>query len=206
MNDINEEKQQRVGVFVARFQPLHKAHMYVIEKALKECDKVVIVLGSSNKQDMLRNPFSFELRKELLAKCLQNSKDLDRIEVFELPDWSQENIQEDNAVWGHYLYYNVVSRIKQKHFSIYYSDSPDIIKSWFDDEVAKYVDFRLLDRSKVFEGLSATKIRNAMLNFTPEDQKYLKQFLPAPVFDKIEELRKIWINVHESPKSDFSMQ
>ena len=26
----------KIGVFIARFQPLHKAHIYVIEKALKE--------------------------------------------------------------------------------------------------------------------------------------------------------------------------
>ena len=30
------QKPLKVGVFIARFQPLHKAHIYVIEKALKE--------------------------------------------------------------------------------------------------------------------------------------------------------------------------
>lgn len=30
---INSQRTQIIGVFIARFQPLHKAHMYVIEKA-----------------------------------------------------------------------------------------------------------------------------------------------------------------------------
>ena len=32
----NTQKPQKIGVFIARFQPLHKAHLYVIEKALKK--------------------------------------------------------------------------------------------------------------------------------------------------------------------------
>lgn len=206
MESAKESESKKVGVFLARFQPLHKAHLYCIEKALKECEKVVIVLGSSNKKDMLRNPFSFELRKEMLAASLENSADMDRIQIFELPDWSQESITEDNKVWGHYLYYNVVGHIHQKQFSIYYSDAPEIIKSWFDEEVSPYIDYRLMDRSSVFEGLSATKIRKAMLNYTPEDREYLKKFLPEPVFARIKELREIWLKVNESPVSDFSMQ
>ena len=204
MEKIN--KTQQVGVFLARFQPLHKAHLYVIEKALKENDKVVIMLGSSNKRDMLRNPFDFELRKEMLAQSLQNSEDLKRIEVYELPDWSKEDMKEDDTVWGHYFYYNVVSRINQKHFSLYYSDEPEIMRAWFDDEVAKYVHFQFLDRSKVFEGLSSTKIRNAMLNNSPEDRAYLKKFLPEAVYNELPFLRKIWLEVYNNPASDFSMQ
>ena len=40
MNSL--QNPAKIGVFIARFQPLHKAHMFVIEKALKECDKLVI--------------------------------------------------------------------------------------------------------------------------------------------------------------------
>ena len=202
----NKNETQNIGVFLARFQPLHKAHLYVIEKALKECDKVVVVLGSSNKKDMIRNPFDFELRKQMLAASLENIEDMNRIEIFELPDWSQETIFEDDIVWGHYLYYNVVSRIKQKQFTIYYSDEPEIMKAWFDDEVGKYISFCFLNRSSVFEGLSSTKIRNALLKFSNEDKVYLKKFLPEPVFSQIDKLRDIWLKVYENPTEDFSMQ
>ena len=200
------EKSQKIGVFIARFQPLHKAHMYVIEKALKECDKVVIMLGSSNKENMPRNPFNFRLRKELLSESLGNEHDMTKIQIYQFPDWSEENRITDDIVWGHYLYYNIVSRINQKNFTLYYSDNPEIVTRWFDDEVKKYISFSFLNRQKVFEGLSSTKIREAMLRFNKEDKKYLYNFLPEAVFDRIEELRDILIKVHKNPRKDFTMK
>ena len=202
----NAQKPVKIGVFIARFQPLHKAHMYVIEKALKECDKVVIMLGSSNKENMPRNPFNFRLRKELLSESLSNEHDMTKIQIYQFPDWSEENLDNDNSVWGHYLYYNIVSRINQKHFTLYYSDSPTVAKSWFDDEVNKYISFCFLDRQKVFDGLSSTKIREALLNFTDKDKKYLYKFLPEAVFERVEELREIILKVHKNPKNDFTMK
>ena len=187
--DSITQKPIKIGVFIARFQPLHKAHMYVIEKALKECDKVVIMLGSSNKENMPRNPFNFRLRKELLSESLSNVHDMTKIQIYQFPDWSQENKVNDDIVWGHYLYYNIVSRINQKNFTLYYSDNPDIVKNWFDDEVKDYISFCFLDRKKVFEGLSSTKSRQALLDCTPEAKKYLYKVLPEAVFERCEELR-----------------
>lgn len=202
----NSQNPTKIGVFIARFQPLHKAHMFVIEKALKECDKLVIMLGSSNKQDMPRNPFNFRLRKELVSESLSNVHDMTKIQIYQLPDWSTENEVTDDSVWGHYLYYNIVSRINQKNFTLYYSDKPDIVKNWFDDEVKEYISFCFLDRNKVFEGLSSTKIRQALLDFTPEAKKYLYHVLPEAVFERVEELRDIIVKVHSNPKNDFTMK
>lgn len=201
-----ESKTLEIGVFIARFQPLHKAHLYVIEKALKDCDKVVIMLGSSNKENMPRNPFNFRLRKELLSESLSNEHDMTRIQIYQFPDWSEENLMTDDSVWGHYLYYNIVSRINQKHFILYYSDDPEIVKNWFDDEVKKYISFCFLDRKQVFDGLSSTKIREALLNFTAKDKKYLYKFLPEPVFNRVEELRDIIVKVYKNPNKDFTMK
>lgn len=197
---------KKIGVFIARFQPLHKAHVYVIEKALKECDKVVIMLGSSNKENMPRNPFNFRLRKELLSESLSNNHDMTKIQIYQFPDWSEENLVTDDHVWGHYLYYNIVSRINQKNFTLYYSDNPDIVRNWFDDEVSRYISFCFLNRQKVFDGLSSTKIRGALLNFTEKDKKYLYKFLPEAVFERVEELRDIIVKVHKNPKKDFTMK
>jgi len=72
----------KFGVFLARMQPLHVAHTYLIKQALFECEKVVIVLGSSNKKDMIRNPFTIDFRMKLLKNALIEegfSEELDRI-------------------------------------------------------------------------------------------------------------------------------
>lgn len=60
----------KCGVFLARMQPVHNAHLWLVNKALEENDKVLIVLGSENKVDMLRNPYDINLRKQMLRECL----------------------------------------------------------------------------------------------------------------------------------------
>ena len=59
----------------------------------------------------------------------------------------------------------MVSRIGQKHFSIYYSDDPSILDSWFKGiEIEPYVHYRTFERTAMFDGLSATKIRKAFVD------------------------------------------
>lgn len=60
----------KCGVFLARMQPVHNAHLWLVNKSLEENDKVLIVLGSENKVDMLRNPYDINLRKQMLRECL----------------------------------------------------------------------------------------------------------------------------------------
>lgn len=199
-------KPKKIGVFLARFQPIHNAHLYVIETALKECDHVAIMLGSSNKNNMPRNPFDFNLRYNLLMECLKDNKYLDKVTIYELPDWSQEDTTEDDLIWGRYLYYNIVSRIGQKSFTMYYSDEPELIKAWFDDNIQQNVSYKFLKRKDVFDGLSSTKIREALLSFTDKDQDYLKTHLPPAVYRRVNELRGICVDVYNNPKTDFTMK
>lgn len=195
----------KYGVFLARMQPLHKAHTFLVEQALSECENVVIMLGSSNKKDMIRNPFTLEFRKEMLFDAmveLNSNIDINRITIFELPDWSYENDENDTQRWGHYLYYNIVSRIQYKYFNIYYSDDSSIIKSWFDEEIAKFINLRLYDRTKILEGLSATKIRQSIIDLNIE---YLNQFMHKSTINKLDIIRPYYLNVLSNPQSDFSM-
>jgi len=53
-------------VFIGRFQPFHYGHARVIEKALEQSDKVIILVGSSDAARSWRNPFTFEERKQVI--------------------------------------------------------------------------------------------------------------------------------------------
>lgn len=138
-NRIEESQVKTVGVFLARMQPVHKAHLFMVTKACEECDEVCVILGSENKKDTLRNPFTIEKRREMLLESLPEEY-RSKISVYEIPDWSMETKTEDDKVWGRYFYYNVVSRIGQKHFKLYYSDGIDNLNSWFDSEVKPYIE------------------------------------------------------------------
>ena len=192
----------KYGVFLARMQPVHNAHLLMVNKALKECDKVLIVLGSENKVDMLRNPFDITLREQLLRESL-SKKDNERIMIMTLPDWSMESDVDNAKIWGRYLYYNIVSRIGQKRFELYYSDDQENLNLWFDDtEVKEYITYKLFNRNNMFDALSATKIRQA---FISGDKEYVKKYCPPSVYARFTYLASYYKNINKCPKEDFSM-
>ena len=46
----------KVGVILARFQPIHNGHLELIKKALDENEKVLILIGSSRQKNWSRTP------------------------------------------------------------------------------------------------------------------------------------------------------
>lgn len=193
----------RYGVFLARMQPVHNAHLYMVRKALSEQERVLVVLGSENKVDMLRNPYHIDLRVEMLRECFTPEENK-RLTVITLPDWSTESDHEEAKIWGRYFYYNVVSRIGQKRFSIYYSDDISILDEWFTDtEVKQFISYRHFQRDNLFDGLSATKIRQA---FIEGDIDYVTQYCPPSVTRRFAELSAAYKDVVQDPVADFSME
>ncbi len=88
----------RTGLVIGRFQPFHNGHKFLIEKALKLCDKIYIGIGSSNKSDD-KNPYSASERLSHIKKFLKNEKIEDRvIKILKLND------NPDDDVWFENLY------------------------------------------------------------------------------------------------------
>jgi bifunctional NMN adenylyltransferase/nudix hydrolase len=56
-------KQFDAMVFIGRFQPLHNAHVFTINRALELAEKVIVVIGSCDRPRNLKNPFTKEERK-----------------------------------------------------------------------------------------------------------------------------------------------
>lgn len=82
----------RKGFVLGRFQPFHKGHQYLIEKALEQCDRVIVGVGSANKQDE-KNPFSFEERKKQIAEALKKQDYFPRItSVISLDDNPNDDV------------------------------------------------------------------------------------------------------------------
>lgn len=197
---------KKVGVFLSRMQPIHIGHLGIIEKALAENEKVIILIGSKNKAETIRNPLDISLRKEILEETLiesfgENYKN--KIIISTLPDWSMETDVNSNLEWGRYLYYNIVSLGEQKRFTIYFSDNKDIIENWFEDMLRERITIRLFERKNMFEAVSATKIREAFLN---NDIEYIEKSCPKAVINRFEEIKKIIEKVYKEPKNDYIME
>ena len=196
---------EKIGVFLSRMQPLHIGHLGIIEKAISENDKVIIIIGSKNKFGTIRNPLDISLRREILQDSLfeKFGQDFeDKFIISELADWSMETDIKQNLEWGRYLYYNIVSICEKKTFSIYFSDEREIIEGWFEDYLKTRIDFKLFERNKLFEAVSSTKIRQAFLE---NDKDYIEKSCPKAVLRRYDEIKRIIINVNSNPQNDFSM-
>lgn len=79
-------KKYDVGIVIGRFQPFHKGHAYLIHRALKFCDKLIIGIGSSNVVNK-DNPFFYEERLEMVRKFIEEEKSQGKItKVIPIPD------------------------------------------------------------------------------------------------------------------------
>ncbi|MFH1127570.1 MAG: nicotinamide-nucleotide adenylyltransferase [archaeon] len=61
------------ALFIGRFQPLHIGHMKDIKDILKECDKVIIAIGSAQYSITPQNPFTHSQRKEMIRLALNDA-------------------------------------------------------------------------------------------------------------------------------------
>lgn len=72
-------------VFIGRFQPFHLGHQSVIRSALKQANRVIILVGSSRQPRSLRNPWTFAERKQCI-KAAFTQHDQQRISIAPLLD------------------------------------------------------------------------------------------------------------------------
>lgn len=61
---------EEFAVVIGRFQPPHRGHIYLLKEARKLCQKVIVVVGSTNQARDTRNPWTFEERSQMLAHAL----------------------------------------------------------------------------------------------------------------------------------------
>lgn len=178
------------GVILARFQPIHNGHLALIEKACKENDKVLVLIGSVDKMNK-RNPIPWTIRKELVEKAIKERGLSEKVLIKTLEDLSDES--HNDHEWGFYLYSKIVSAIHEPEFSIYYSDGFEIITSWFPGFILRNnVSLCLLARNATESGISATNIRNMLL----KDDNNVKGWVPKCVYEK-RDLIKAFLKVFE---------
>jgi len=72
---------QRVALLIGRFNPLHRAHCWLIERMIQDNDVVLIGVGSAQESNTQRNPYSVNVRIAMLRNVFG-----DRIKVFPIRD------------------------------------------------------------------------------------------------------------------------
>ena len=175
------------GVILFRAQPFHNGHLNMVTKAYQDCSKyngdLYIFVGSADKSGTKRNPLPIDYRIMLIEGALReeyNMQDLAHIHVIPLDDMTDE--ADNSHEWGRYLFMKMLYYTKDPDMTIYYSDKPEIMLSWFDAQDRWCLRFKFLDR---YEGISATLVRKLILDEAPMDK-----FVPDFVKVHIDEIRK----------------
>ncbi len=149
------------GLYWGRFNPPHNGHLRVIEHLLeRECDELVVAIGSSLSSHEPRNPFTGGERQEMLEAMLKEAGLEKKTIVVKVPD-----------VVGSYVATaeNVVRR--SPRFDVVFTNRP-VIKDVFGILGKKTKTFPDFGRGKY----SSTNVRKAMLS-----NKGWRQLVPAAV-------------------------
>lgn len=138
------------GLLVGRFQMLHLGHQRMIDRAAECCRQVGILIGSSDESGTFRNPFSYELRKELLEKVYGS-----RISVSPLPDIHVGNV----PAWGEYVL-DTAEQAFGVRPDLFISGREERREHWFSGPGGRYLNELLIP--KTLE-ISASDCRDALL-------------------------------------------
>ena len=73
------------GLLIGRFQPFHLGHLEAVNFALNKVENLWIGIGSSNKYNEKKNPFSADERRKMITLSVGDSI-ITRIKIFDIPD------------------------------------------------------------------------------------------------------------------------
>ncbi len=133
------------GLLIGRFQPFHLGHLDAVLFGLARTENLFICIGSSNKSNERKNPFSAEERREMITLSIEPSI-TDRIKIFDIPD-----------VGDHEKWTFEIDKIVPKYDVVFTND--EFTKTLFEKRKISVISVVLKDREK----FSGTNIRNLII-------------------------------------------
>mgnify|MGYP003980497187 FL=1 len=130
------------GLLIGRFQPFHLGHLDAVLFGLARTENLFICIGSSNKSNERKNPFSAEERREMILTSIEPSI-TDRIKIFDVPD-----------VGDHEKWTFEIDKTVPKYDIVFTND--EFTRTLFEKREISVISVILKDREK----FSGTNIRN----------------------------------------------
>ena len=153
------------GLLVGRFQPFHLGHLDAVLFGLSRTENLFIGVGSSNKFNEKKNPFSAEERKEMIISSIESSM-LGRVKIFEIPD-----------VDNHEKWTFEIDQIVPKYDVVFTND--EFTKTLFEKRKIDVIPVVLKDREK----FSGTNIRELIA-----DDKNWQDLVPRGTRNVLEKI------------------
>ena len=130
------------GLLIGRFQPFHLGHLDAVLFGLSRVENLFICIGSSNKSNERKNPFSAKERREMIVTSIEPSI-ADRIKIFDVPD-----------VGDHEKWTFEIDKTVPKYDIVFTND--EFTRTLFEKREISVISVILKDREK----FSGTNIRN----------------------------------------------
>ena len=133
------------GLLIGRFQPFHLGHLEAIRFGLSQVENLWIGIGSSNKGNEKRNPFTADEREEMISSSLDSAIS-NRVKVYYIPDI------DDHEKWT-----RLVDSTVPKYDVVFSND--DFTQTLFQKRGIRVIAVPLKEREK----LSATTVRTRIV-------------------------------------------
>lgn len=177
-------KPYDVGVICGRFQTFHIGHESLVDTALKLCDRVLILIGSSQECGTERNPLNIDTRIRMLRAIYGND---DSIIIKGISDLTNEN--DIRPEWGRYLLDNIDRYIyKTPELMVYGNDESR--SRWFDPDDIKDVTEIIVSRGKI--PISATQVRALMVS---DNRREWQKWVNPKLHKMYDEIRRELMSV-----------
>jgi nicotinamide-nucleotide adenylyltransferase len=154
----------RIALFIGRFQPFHKGHVYMIKTILEDFNEVIIGVGSAQYSNTRDNPFNVNERIEMIERALKSER-IGSCQIVPI-----EDIHDDTRWVEH------VESLVPKFHAVFTHEK--LTKRLFQEKGYEVIEARLFDR----EQYSGTEVRRRMLKgedwrpLVPKDvAKYIKE-------------------------------
>lgn len=82
----------KTGILIGRFQPFHIGHLHSVGVAASQVDKLYILVGSANSCRSIKNPWTFQERKDMIRSKLW-SNHISNVEIVPLNDYPYNDTQ-----------------------------------------------------------------------------------------------------------------
>ena len=158
----------KTGLFVGRFQPFHLGHLDIVKKILKENERIIIAIGSAEKNYVPENPLTAGERVMIIDETLKAEK-IDPARYTIIPVRNIDNY----ALWIDHL------NLYVPPYDTIYTGS-HIVKACYEATAGRH---KLVQIERV-RPVSATFIRESMIANTKDWEK----FIPARTVELLKKL------------------
>ena len=138
----------KTGIFIGRFQPVHEGHVHALGVAASQVDVLYILVGSANQCRSIRNPWTYQERKQMLQLKLHAQR-ITNYEIIPLNDYRYSDTQWMSDVRATIEHYGMGSPVLFGHMK----EGNDYLK-WFPELKFKSIEAQY--------SINATAIRTRM--------------------------------------------